>query len=106
MRKLGFLIVAPLLLAGCLGGKNAPDATLVVDAPALVIPPNFELRPPRTDAAGTVISPAQEARKEQQQAQDIILGGQADDAGASKMKASGQTSDAWLIKKSWRKCPA
>ncbi len=41
-----------LALSGCgetkvLGGRKAPDETQVVDGPNLVLPPNFDLRPPR-----------------------------------------------------------
>lgn len=96
MRKLGLLILTPLLLAGCLGGKKAPDATLVADAPSLVIPPSFDLRPPRTDENGKVIerTTADVAAELKQEAQNILVGETVEPA-----KNAPAQADSWLVKK-------
>jgi hypothetical protein len=55
-RALGLLLVAQLLLAACAGGsvqralglsKRSPDEFAVVSRAPLIVPPDFELRPPR-----------------------------------------------------------
>ena len=55
MRRIFALMAGAVVaigLAGCgetklIGGRKAPDETQVVDGPNLVLPPNFDLRPPR-----------------------------------------------------------
>lgn len=55
-RALGLLLIAQLLLAACAGGsvqralglsKRSPDEFAVVSRAPLIVPPDFELRPPR-----------------------------------------------------------
>lgn len=55
-RSLALMLVAPLLLAGCSGGsvqralgmgKRSPDEFAVVSRAPLIVPPDFDLRPPR-----------------------------------------------------------
>lgn len=98
MRKLLMLALMPVVLTGCIGGKNAPDATLVADAPALVIPPNFELRPPRTDENGVAMpqSTSEESRELRREAQNILVGGEASPKPSSQLQ---QANDTWLIQK-------
>lgn len=52
MRNVLVLFVV-LSLAACggarlVGSKSLPDETVVLDAPPLTLPPNFDLRPPRS----------------------------------------------------------
>ena len=55
-RAIGLLLVAQMLLAACAGGsvqralglsKRSPDEFAVVSRAPLIVPPDFELRPPR-----------------------------------------------------------
>lgn len=94
MRKVLLLAALPFVLTGCLGEKNAPDATLVADAPALVIPANFELRPPRTNDAGEAIvgDVSEESLEIRREAQGLILGGE-----AQKQMPTASTNDSWLL---------
>ena len=74
-RSFLFLGVAVLLLSACgelredLGlGRNPPDEFAVVDRPALSVPPDFSLRPPRPGA------PRPQAVSTEQKAQKALLG--------------------------------
>lgn len=73
MRSRHFLLFAVLGLAACSGSdvsntlglnKSAPDEFVVVSRPPLVVPPEFELTPPRPgEESPHAVSPEQQARK-------------------------------------------
>lgn len=85
-----------LALAGCgetklLGDRKAPDETQVVDGPNLVLPPNFDLRPPRqADNYESILQQQKsaEARK--------LIAGQAA-AGTTSATAPAAGGDQWLL---------
>ncbi|MFM9889251.1 MAG: DUF3035 domain-containing protein [Rickettsiales bacterium] len=71
MRHFYCLMLLPLLLVACGGGgvreslgltRDAPDEFTVVSRPALSVPPDFELRPPRPGEAPRGISAEDRAR--------------------------------------------
>lgn len=99
MRK-AFIILGPLLLAGCLGGKNAPDATLVVDAPPLVIPPHFELRPPQGDVEEVAEHVSLQGYQPENEASQILVGeAVSSEKEETDVKKSDRLVDQWLLKK-------
>jgi len=52
MRLIAILLpAAALAVAGCASGRSAPDEFAVTRAPELVIPPEFNLTPPRPGQA-------------------------------------------------------
>lgn len=71
MRLIRLVVLLPLILAACDGKsaretlgltREAPDEFTVVNRPALSVPPDFELRPPRPGEAPRGISPQESAR--------------------------------------------
>lgn len=56
MRLIAITLPAALLLAGCSSGRRAPDEFAVTRAPALIVPPEFNLTPPRPGQADPGVS--------------------------------------------------
>jgi hypothetical protein len=71
-RALALLLAAGLVLSGCAGGsvqsalglgKRSPDEFAVVSRAPLIVPPDFELRPPRPGEPRPMVgTPADQAR--------------------------------------------
>jgi hypothetical protein len=89
-------------LAGCGGtkilGKSLPDETQVVDGPNLVLPPQFDLRPPRE---GDADAPSYEERLNSQKTQEAqaLIAGAPVAAAAKTESATVPEADAWLVQK-------
>ncbi len=67
MKKSLFLVVLMMALTAC-SGARPPDETVVVDGPSLLLPPDYQLRPPQEGAAGPV------PRRERADARAILTG--------------------------------
>lgn len=86
MYKLMTLVVASVVLTGCLGSKRGPDEMTVVDSAPLTLPLSFELRPPRQGQAPAVINSNKKAKT-------LILG-------VENIKSTApETTESWLIEK-------
>jgi hypothetical protein len=91
-RQLAALTLAALALGGCGGtvqerlgmGKRAPDEFQVVRRAPLVIPPNYDLRPPEPGAAPVQQDPAAQAQG--------LLTGQATSAVAAGPQSAGEVA--------------
>ena len=87
------------LLTACgetklLGSRAQPDETQVVDGPTLVLPPHYDLRPPRTGSDYESVLKQQSSNTARQ-----LVTGQAE----SVAPAAGTTgTDAWLVQNSGR----
>ncbi|MFT7144906.1 MAG: hypothetical protein ACI9TY_001670 [Alphaproteobacteria bacterium] len=84
MYKLMTLVVASVVLTGCLSSKKGPDEMAVLDSAPLTLPPSFELRPPRQGQAPAVIHSNKKAK-------DLILGDK------KVEKTVSHSNDAWLL---------
>ncbi|HEX2859897.1 MAG TPA: DUF3035 domain-containing protein [Alphaproteobacteria bacterium] len=90
-----FVIAGTALLAGCgstklIGDKSLPDETQVIDGPGLVLPPDFDLRPPREAQDYESMLRTQKNAE----AQSLITGVSGTTAGAT----TAHPDDAWLLK--------
>jgi hypothetical protein len=96
-RPLLIAATAALLLTGCgstkLMGKSLPDETQVIDGPSLVLPPQFELRPPREAQDYESVLRAQKSAE----ARTLITGVSASVAGVA-VSGSVPSGDEWLLK--------
>jgi hypothetical protein len=76
---------APLLLAGCAGGRDRPDEFAVTRAQPLVVPPDFALVPPAPGA------PAPAVADSRTEALEALFGGESPRSGVEQ-QIMGQTN--------------
>lgn len=87
MKKFAVLLASAALVSACGGdvlGKKAPDEMAVIEGPSLVIPPDYELRPPREGGGETYT--------EQRSLRRVLM---ATDEEAAKM----ESTDGWLVER-------
>ncbi len=98
-------LFALLLITACgdstplFSGSSAPDATAVMDAPPLTIPPDLTLRPPQQGGAADD-TPTRAPASVEQNVEDVLFG---QDAGASATQtppAAG--NDGWILEQTGR----
>lgn len=101
MTRTGFLVAsaAALLLAGCgetkLLSRTLPDETRVVDGPGLVVPPDYQLRPPREASDYETLL----GERKTAEAQALITG-VSGSVVVSGSVAEVPAADVWLVKES------
>lgn len=95
MKKL-LSLFALMLVAACgdstplFSGNNAPDATAVLDAPPLTIPPDLTLRPPQ-QGNNTTDTPTRAPAAPDQNVEDLLFDGQ------QQPTSQNAGDDSWIL---------